>query len=148
MAMLNHSEITQDEELVQLARLHQATLAHQLAISTEPDSNLVLIVGKGLWTPAILAAHFREMGGILLAKRERFATTRVICDIRDQAAQTQTMLNEMREGTMRIYKPTDRVATVTGSSLIKRQLRQEFSHPNAEYFVSVETAKMWLDAYR
>jgi hypothetical protein len=148
MAMLNHIEITQDEELVQLARLHQTTSANQLGISTEPHSNLILIVGKGLWTSAILAAHFREMGGILLAKRERFATTRVLCDTRDQAEQTQAMLNEMREGAMLIYKPTDRVATVAGSSLIKRRFRQEFSHPNAEYFVSVETAKMWLDAYR
>lgn len=136
-----------EDELAQLARLNLLTPDNQIALSTEPDSNLIVIFGRGLWTPEVLVHHFREMEAAFASKRGRFLTTRVLCDIREQSVQPDAIVEQIREGIERIYTPVDRLATVASSSLVKMQLRRQLGRMNAQYFMSIEAAITWLNAF-
>jgi len=147
--MLNRvAYIRQDDELDMLATLSENTPDNQIGVSTQADSNLILIVGRGVWTKPVLAAHFSQLDHALQSKRRRFQNTRILCDVSERAEQTPEILEVIRIGTLDLYTATDRLALVTASSLMKMQLRQQFDHNNIAYFVSVETAKTWLDAYQ
>ncbi len=136
-----------DPELAQLATLRDTTPGNGIALATHPDSNLITIFGQGLWTPATIAAHFRQMERAMNDMRARYAATRILCDIRFQLVQPQEIVESIRDGIERLYTPADRLATVVGSSLVKMQLRRQLARANAQYFISVDAAKTWLDAH-
>ncbi|HEX7784221.1 MAG TPA: hypothetical protein VF509_15575 [Sphingobium sp.] len=147
--MLNKvAHIRRDEELDMLAILTEKTPNNQIGMSTQADTNLILIVGRGIWTKAVLASHFSQLDHALQSKRRRFPTTRILCDVSERGEQSPEILEAIRTGSGQLYSATDRLVLVTSSSLMKMQLRQQFEHDNIAYFVSVETAKTWLDAYQ
>lgn len=146
--MLNRVTVDrQDTELDALAALQEKTPNDQILVYSPQESNLVLISGRGKWTKGVLAAHFTQLHHILQSKRRRFPTTRILCDVRERGDQTPEILEEIRVNTTQLYGPADRLAIVTSSSLMKMTLRQQMDHKNIQFFISIETAKTWLDAY-
>lgn len=137
---------TQDESVIELDDLRALTPDGKISVWTWPDSSLILICGRGIWTPAVLAAHVRVLGDMIATKRMRFTSTRVLIDLRDQGEQSPEVLAEMRAAVDRCYTPADRLAIVVRSSLMKMVARNRFGRDNSEYFVSVDAARTWLNA--
>ncbi|QUT07433.1 STAS/SEC14 domain-containing protein [Sphingobium phenoxybenzoativorans] len=142
------AEDKRDEELDLLESLREKTPDGQISILTEVHSNLILIVGRGVWTSAVIAAHFSQLEHALQSKRRQFGAARLLCDVRDRGEQPPDIVEEIRLGATLQLKGDDRMAVVTNSSLMKMHLRQELGRDRMQFFMSIETAKIWLDAYR
>jgi hypothetical protein len=147
MSQVSNKPYEHEDERSRFARLRERAPAHGIVIADRAESNLVMVVGRGRWGSEMLVGHFREIDSVLRAKRARFGSARILCDLRDQAVHSPEILDQLRTGIARTYLPTDRVAALVASSLAKMELRQRYNGSSGQFFTSIDAAWIWLDAY-
>jgi hypothetical protein len=99
---------------------------------------------RGFWQTADAAAYFDHLARFINAARRRFGAAKVLVNRRENSVQSAEVAELMRAANARLYRPTDRLAIVTGSSLLLMQMRRLFSHPGSRAFLSLEEAEAWL----
>ena len=116
---------------------------------TEDDRlGIIHIVVAGFFDRKTLDEHFAVKKRIVERWR---ADGRPICvlidavSLKPHSAENQSYV---QEAVANIYRPSDRVALLLESSLIKMQMRRSLSHGElSNYFISKHAAITWLTAY-
>lgn len=92
-----------------------------------------------------VAAHFRQLGEIISRRHASGEVVRALIDLKSAAIQPMGIATSIAEATNRLYsKPTDRVAILVASSLLKMQLRRIHADQPFEIFISEQEARTFL----
>ncbi len=102
--------------------------------------------GSGLFTALEVASHLDELAKIVREQRAARRKVRALIDLRDAGTQTNAIATTISEATRRIYHdPSDRVAIIVSSSLLKMQLKRVHSEQSFGIFVSEQAARHFLE---
>ena len=111
---------------------------------TVDEGRFVRVTGAGLWTVAMIDAHFATLSESLRSKRAAFGHANVLVDLRRSPVQPGPVAAALSSWTSKLYTARDRVAIVVASSLVKSQTRRIDIAATRELFVSMNAAVLWL----
>ena len=109
------------------------------------DGRVIRVTGAGLFSEDEARGHFEALS-LLIARRRRSAgQVRMLIDLRQAATQPAAITAMIAEQTGRLYSdPSDRVAIVVGSVLLKLQLKRVHRAQSVGVFLSPEEAEAFL----
>lgn len=113
---------------------------------TLDEGRFLRVTGVGLWTVAMIDAHFVAVAATLRAMRSVRGHAAVLVDLRRAAVQPGPVADALSAWTSKLYIARDRVAIVVASSLVKSQSRRVEIAATRELFVSMNAAELWLCA--
>jgi len=109
------------------------------------SAGVISIEGRGLFTAEDVASHFRQLGTIISRHHASGQVVRALIDLKGAAIQPMGIATSIAEATNRLYsKPTDRVAILVASSLLKMQLKRIHADRPFEIFISEAEARAFL----
>lgn len=110
------------------------------------EGRFLRVIGVGLWTVAMVDAHFVAVSATLRAIRAVRGHAAVLVDLRRAAVQPGPVANALSAWTSKLFVARDRVAIVVASSLVKAQSRRVEVAATRELFMSMNAAELWLCA--
>jgi hypothetical protein len=99
---------------------------------------------RGFWEPGDAVTYFDHLARFIDAARYRHGFARVLVDRRENPVQSAKVAEQMRSANVRLYRPEDRLAIVTGSRLVQMQMRRLISHAGSRAFLTLAEAEVWL----
>lgn len=131
--------------------LHEDSPLHpsdaELTIMPAGPDGIIGVVGRGFWDTALVTAHFADLGSHIARVRAPAMPVRVLVDLRGAPPQRPEVTTIVRQATLALYRPADRVAVVVESSLVKIQMRRILDCSKMTFFISIDAARTWLNAY-
>jgi hypothetical protein len=100
----------------------------------------------GTWGDIDVHRYFAESEHEVKKVRALAPTLRFLGDLRDAQIDVDEAGERVSKNMQRLFRPGDRVALVVRSSLEKARLRQTVNCERVNFFLSVDSARMWLDA--
>lgn len=119
-------------------------MPNSLSIIATPGEPFILVQGCGLWSADAFEAHFRTLDRELRAMRIRRGFARVLVDLSDARVQTAEVAAVMNRWTARIYRPSDEVAVICGTTLLSMQIKREARIYQRTVFSDKAAAIAWL----
>lgn len=116
------------------------------SLTIEGRGHYLRVLGKGLWSPDFIDAHFGALKRQVEELRERCGRARVLVNLSEAMIQPADTAERIRHWTGQIYQPQDKVAIVLASSLLKSQMRRVAMIAERELFLSEANAIAWLTA--
>jgi hypothetical protein len=113
-------------------------------IDDRSDPDIILIEGRGFWTPPALDEHFHALAAIVSGRRSAGRRVRVLLDLRQADVQPGAVVEHLRHRMTEIYARQDKVAIVVASRLAKFQMRRCVQRLQHEFFLSTPQARAWL----
>jgi hypothetical protein len=98
----------------------------------------------GLWTPDDADRYVDEIQRILRLVRPITGIVRMISDMRNAPVRPADTGSRLHERNMLVYRPTDRLALIVESSLLKMQTRRLCLGSHQETFLSPDAAQTWV----
>jgi hypothetical protein len=109
----------------------------------DPTAGIVRTMVRGFWSLDDADAYFRRLGILIHTARREFGHARVLVDRRGCPVQSAEVAQRMSRANRDLF-PTDRLAIVVDSNLVRMQMRRLFSHQGSQAFLSYEAAMTWL----
>ena len=119
-----------------------------LTAKYDPSTGVVRMFGAGLWQMSIVRKHFADLEAALAQARRYHPDVLVFCDLSTASVQMKEVGEEIEQFTERAYHPTDRIAVVLASSVLKMQMRRVVRQATFETFLSATAAYTWLTAHQ
>jgi hypothetical protein len=116
-------------------------------IDVGDPSGIIVVTGKGVWSPDCMDEHFAALAYWVEDRRARSQAVKVLVDLRGSGAQSAETMERIGIGAMTLYQDGDRVALLVTNSLAKLQMRRVIRTNQHQFFVSPSAARQWLDAY-
>lgn len=109
------------------------------------DGRIIQIEGKGFYVEADVRRHFDTLAIIIARRRQSKRRVIALVDLREAATQSATISKIITDETNRLYSdPTDRVAIVVSTMLLKLQLERVHKQQGFSIFTSVDDATAFL----
>lgn len=128
--------------------MDQVNIPGTLTAQYDAPTGVVKMYGAGLWQMSVVRAHFAELEAALAQARRDYPDVLVLVDLSKASVQMKEVGEEIEEFTQRAYRPTDRIAVVLASSMLKTQMRRVVRQATFETFLSASAAYTWLTAHQ
>ena len=109
------------------------------------DGTVIRVTGAGFYVEHEVRDHFKELAAIIACRRQAARQVLAIIDLREAVPQASGKTTLISDSTNRLYSdPSDRVAIVVSSSLLKMQLRRVHQQQGFGIFTSFKDAEKFL----
>ena len=109
------------------------------------DGAIIRVIGKGFYTEDGVREHFANLSRVVASRRRAGRQVKALADLRQAATQSATTARMITEATQRLYSdPSDRVAVVVSSVLLKLQLERVHQHQGFGIFLDMGEAERYL----
>ena len=115
-----------------------------LSFTGAPGDPFIQVTGTGLWSPADIERHFRELDKLLRNMRVRQGFARALVDMSGAKVQTAESAAALDRWTGLIYRDRDEVAVVCTSTLLAMQTRRTAKIYRRAVFTDKGSAVAWL----
>jgi hypothetical protein len=95
-----------------------------LSFTAVPGEPFVQVTGTGLWSPAEIERHFRDLDKVLRSIRARHGSARLLIDMSEAKVQTAESAAALDRWTGLTYRERDIVAVICTSTLLAMQTRR------------------------
>ena len=120
------------------------THAYGLTRAVDPSTGIIIVEGRGLWSPEAADDHFEAMAALIRQARTKPHGVRVLIDLRAAAVQTTDTSRSIQDQSELLYEPQDWVAIVLSSSLLAMQMRRVSGAATYRHFNDPCEARSWL----
>lgn len=115
-----------------------------LSFTGAPGDPFIQVTGTGLWSPADIERHFRELDRVLRTMRTRQGFARVLVDMSGAKVQTAEAAAALDRWTGLAYRERDEVAVICTSTLLAMQTRRTTKIYYRAVFTEKSSAIVWL----
>ena len=111
------------------------------------DGSVIRITGEGFYVEDDVHKHFARLAAIIARRRRSGARINAFVDLRKAATQSLSVTRIIAEETDRLYSdPSDRVAIIVQTMLLKIQLERVHKHQGFRIFLTAEEGERFLAA--
>jgi hypothetical protein len=115
-----------------------------LSFTAVPGEPFVQVTGTGLWSPAEIERHFRDLDKVLRSIRARHGSARLLIDMSEAKVQTAESAAALDRWTGLTYRERDIVAVICTSTLLAMQTRRTAKIYHRAVFTERSSAVAWL----
>lgn len=115
-----------------------------LSFTGAPGDPFIQVTGTGLWSPADIERHFRDLDKVLRGMRARRGFARVLVDMSEANVQTSEGAAALDHWTGLAYRERDEIAVICTSTLLAMQTRRTAKIYHRAVFTDKEAAIAWL----
>ena len=109
------------------------------------DGGIIRVEASGFFSDEEMRTHFEDFSRILYRRRNAGMRVAVLVDMRAAPPQSPGTSKIISYTTRRIYSdPSDLVAIVASSTLLRLQLERVHSHPGFGVFLTIPDAERFL----
>lgn len=133
------------EVVAQILRETSSTDEASASFETS-EAGVVTFTGRGNWTAEDCDRQLMRSKTEIMRARALSSRIKLLADVRDAEFGPEAESRISKHMGL-LIRPGDRIAFVVRSSLAKTKLRQSFVGDSVNYFLSIDTARMWLGAH-
>ena len=120
------------------------TIAAAQTFRMTPDEDVCIVRSEHFWSEDEIQHHFDGVEKVLSRMRARSGIGRMLVDLTGAGAQSKEANNRIYDRAKTLHQKGDRVAFITSSALLVRQLRRVEGLAEYGYFGNDAAALKWL----
>jgi hypothetical protein len=110
----------------------------------DPRTGILTVRVEGSWTLPEVERYGREAGVQFAQARKQAGSLRLLVDLKATVVLSQSVIEPLAKAGMQYSRPSDRVALVVNSTLMKLQMKRMIGDAPTPVFLSIDEAKSWL----
>jgi hypothetical protein len=116
------------------------------SVREDPAAGIAQLQAVGFWTVAEAHQFVSVLTKVIVRLRQAYGSARILSDISGMPVQSDDVARCLGDANARLFEPSDRLAVIVDSYLVRGQWRRQFSRDNSQAFLSPSAAETWLRA--